>query len=92
MIIKKFNDMINEDFFDDVVRPMFDPYIMPGTFNKNEYNGQIVDKRIVDKMLGGEKFVVYVRIPGRGVEKFTVSSSEYYNCEIGDNINVEIEE
>jgi hypothetical protein len=93
-MIKKFNDFkINEGFFDDVIRPTFDPYIHPDMrLEKTEYEGVIVDKRIVNKTFGGEKYIFYVKIPKRGVEKFTVNATKYYDYDIGDDITVSIEE
>ena len=45
--IKKYNEFnLNEGMFDDVIRPMFDPYISSDMkLKKNQYNGIIVDKK-----------------------------------------------
>lgn len=93
-MITKFKDfLVNEGFFDEVIKPAFDPYIHPDMrLEKTVYVGKIVDKRIINKLLGGEKYIFYVRIPNRGVEKFTVDATKYYDCNIGDNIKVSIEE
>jgi len=91
--IKKFKKFIkNEGFFEDYIKPALDPYLPPGAMNKNKYTGKIVDKKKSNKILGGEKCIIYVKIPNKGVETFEVSLNNYYDYQIGQTINVIIEE
>ena len=49
-------------------------------------------KKTTNNFLSGEKYILYVRIKNRGIEKFTVNVTTYYDYEIGNDIIVTIEE
>jgi len=71
-----------------VFNSMLKPYYPPKELDQpNDYVGEIVDKKISDKI-----GIIYVKIKNYGIEKLEVSLDKYNKYKIGETIEVSIEE